>query len=263
MIWFFLIITSLQAQQGKADESFNTFDDGTTGEGFDGNVRVVIENNDETTYIAGDFLNFNGQTAARIIKLNSSGDRDLGFNTGTGFDNSVTCGFKTSGGKLLYGGSFLNYDGFLKSRLARLNLDGTLDVTFNTGSEGPNNIVQALAACSDGSVLVAGDGITSYNGIPVNNVFKITANGVLDIAFNANITEGTDKAISKIGVQSDGKILICGSINIGLLPRFLIFSHTLLIIAPLVPVVVTPTSFAKLIANSLLFSMPEHLTKNT
>src|SRR6476660_3202081 len=211
IIFFFLIVTSLQAQQGKVDTSFNTFDDGTVGEGFDGNVRVIIENSDESSYIAGDFLNFNGVSAIRIAKLDKDGDRDIVFSSGTGFDNSVVGGFKTNGDKLIYGGSFLNYNGVLKSRLARLNLDGTLDLTFNTGNVGPNNSVQALAQFSDGSILVAGDGITKYNGFTVNNVFKIDANGTLDTAFNSKITAGTAGAISKVIIQPDGNILICGS----------------------------------------------------
>jgi len=211
-IFFFLMLSSLQAQQGKVDVLFNTFDDGTAGEGFDGTVRLVIENADQTTFIAGDFLNFNGGTATRIIKLDSSGDKDTGFASGVGFDNSVTAGFKTIGNKLLYGGAFLNYNGVLKSRLARLNLDGTLDTSFNSGNAGPNNAVQALAQFSDGSILVAGDGISRYNGTNVvNDVFKIDANGVLDTAFNTNITAGTLGSISRVCIQQDGKILLCGS----------------------------------------------------
>ncbi|HSD08143.1 T9SS sorting signal type C domain-containing protein [Flavobacterium sp.] len=217
----FLIISSLHAQQGRVDATFNTFDDGTAGEGFDGNVRVIIENPDETTFIAGDFLNFNGVGATRIIKLDSSGDKDSGFTSGAGFDNSVVSGFKTFGAdgalnntddKLIYGGSFSNYNGVSKKYLARLNLDGTLDASFNSGNVGPNNVVQALAQLSDGSIIVAGDAITRYNGtIVVNNVFKISADGVLDTAFNSNITAGTTGTISKVIIQQDKKILICGS----------------------------------------------------
>lgn len=211
VLYFFFITTALSAQQGKLDTTFNTFDDGSAGEGFDGSVRVVIENTDESSYLAGDFLNFNGATATRIIKLDSDGNSDTGFVNGVGFDNSVTSGFKTISNKLLYGGSFLNYNGFAKNRLARINLDGTFDVTFNTSNSGPNNTVQALAQFSDGSIVVAGDAITEYNGITVNNVFKINSEGVLDTAFNANITAGTTGTISKVLIQPDGKILICGS----------------------------------------------------
>jgi uncharacterized delta-60 repeat protein len=211
IIFFFFISSPLLAQQGKLDTTFNTFDDGTVGEGFDGNVRVVLENADETSYIAGDFLNYNGTSAIRILKLDADGNSDTGFTSGVGFDNSVTSGFKTIGGKLLYGGSFTDYDGTSVKRLARLNLDGTLDTTFNTGNIGPNTAVQALAQLSDGSILVAGDAITTYNGISVNNVFKIDSEGVLDAVFSAAITAGTTGSISKVLIQPDGKILICGS----------------------------------------------------
>lgn len=210
-IAFTLIMSSLYAQQGKNDTTFNTFDNGVEGEGFDGNVRVIIENLDETLFVAGDFLNFNGSTATRIIKLTSNGDRATGFTVGTGFNGSVVSGLTTLGGNLLYGGSFTNYNGTTKNYLARLNLDGTLDTTFNTSATGPNAAVQAIAQCSDGSIIVAGDAITTYNGALVNNVFKINANGALDTTFSANITVGTAGAISKIVVQPDGKILICGS----------------------------------------------------
>jgi uncharacterized delta-60 repeat protein len=214
IVFFILFIsTSLIAQQGNLDVAFNTFDDGKTGEGFDGNVRVVIENTDKTSYIAGNFLNFNGATATRIIKLDSDGNVDsaTGFVSGIGFNNSVTSGFKTLTNKLLYGGSFTSYDVYAVSRLGRLNLDGTIDATFNIGNVGPNNTVQALAQFADGSIIVAGDAITVYNGIAVNNVFKIDSEGVLNTIFSSNITAETTGAISKIIIQPDGKILICGS----------------------------------------------------
>ncbi|WP_348798125.1 calcium-binding protein [Flavobacterium adhaerens] len=210
-ISLFFVLSPLRAQQGKVDTSFNTFDDGTIGEGFDGNVRVIIENTDGTSFVAGDFLNFNGISATRILKLNVSGDKDSSFSSGTGFDNLVTSGFKTITNQLVYGGSFTNYNGISKSRLLRLNLDGTLDLSFNSGNVGPDNIVQAMAQFTDGSILVAGDAITNYNEVAVNNVFKINANGILDVSFNANITLGAAGAISKIIVQPDGKIVICGS----------------------------------------------------
>ncbi|WP_366143575.1 delta-60 repeat domain-containing protein [Flavobacterium sp.] len=40
----------------------------------------------------------------------------------------------TSEGKIIIAGYFLNYDGQSRNRIARLNQDGSLDLTFNVGA---------------------------------------------------------------------------------------------------------------------------------
>jgi hypothetical protein len=60
-------------------------------------------------------------------------------------------------GKILLGGSFDVLGGYPRARIARLNTDGTLDLTFNPGTGGNiESSVQCLAVQPDGRVLVGG-----------------------------------------------------------------------------------------------------------
>jgi hypothetical protein len=64
--------------------------------------------------------------------------------------------------KILIGGTFLTYDGISRSRLARLNWDGSIDNSFNIGN-GANNQVSTIKVQNDGKIIVGGR-FTGFNG---------------------------------------------------------------------------------------------------
>src|SRR6186997_2707498 len=63
-------------------------------------------------------------------------------------------------GKIIVGGSFATAGGQPRSRVARLNTDGTLDASFQdpqvVGSDSFNNHVFSIAAQPDGKVIIGG-----------------------------------------------------------------------------------------------------------
>ena len=67
-------------------------------------------------------------------------------------------------GKLI-GGDFTRYNGdFAASNfIARLNTDGTLDTSFNTGGAGADSGVAAVAVQANGKIIIGGY-FPSYNG---------------------------------------------------------------------------------------------------
>src|ERR1041384_4761848 len=67
----------------------------------------------------------------------------------------------TADGKLLLCG---HPGGFGPGLFRRLNADGQVDATFNTGS-GPSEVVYSMAVQPDGRILIGGN-FTNYNGIP-------------------------------------------------------------------------------------------------
>ena len=118
-------------------------------------------------------------------------------------------------GKILLGGSFttLSPNGgaaVTRNRIARVNADGTLDTTFNPNA---SNTVLSIAVQSDGKILLGGGFTTlSPNGgaaVTRNRIARVNADGTLDAAFNPN-ANGT---VFSIAVQSDGKILLGGSLS--------------------------------------------------
>jgi hypothetical protein len=66
--------------------------------------------------------------------LNSDGSVDNTFSIGTGFNNTVWVIKVQTDGKILVGGNYTQYNGNPHSNLIRLNSDGSVDNSFNTGT---------------------------------------------------------------------------------------------------------------------------------
>src|SRR5204862_3149330 len=112
--------------------------------------------------IGGIFSTFNGSARNRIARLNSNGTLDTGFNPGTGTNNFVYTMALQPDGRIVIAGNFTNYNGTTRYRIARINSDGTLDTSFDGGTEA-NGDISAVRLQPDGRILMAGD-FTSYNG---------------------------------------------------------------------------------------------------
>jgi uncharacterized delta-60 repeat protein len=111
-------------------------------------------------------------------------------------------------GKILIGGDFTTVTpnggaAVNRSRIARLNPDGTLDLTFSSNANA-NGPVNAIALQADGKILVGG-AFTMIGGAARNNIARVTASGAID-SFDPN----ANLAVYAIAVQADGKILVGG-----------------------------------------------------
>lgn len=115
-------------------------------------------------------------------------------------------------GKILVGGNFLQWGATPVGNLVRLNVDGTLDATFNTNlGSGFDNVVNSISIQSDGKILVGGFMLT-LNGNPIAPFFtRLIADGTLDVAFNGALGTGFDSQVNSITIQGDGNILIGGA----------------------------------------------------
>jgi uncharacterized delta-60 repeat protein/uncharacterized repeat protein (TIGR02543 family) len=112
-----------------------------------------------------------------------------------------------SDGRILIGGPFTSYNGTTRNRIARLNSNGTLDGSFNTGT-GASSSVMAIVVQNDGNILIGGY-FSSYNGTARNYIARLNSNGSLDTTLNPGT--GADNTIYALAVQNnDGRILIGG-----------------------------------------------------
>ena len=190
---------------GSVDNTFNT------GTGFDDEVRSIAIQSDDKILVGGQFTDYNGTTANNIIRLNTDGSVDNTFNYGTGFDNLVYSIAIQSDGKILVGGEFTVYNGTGTNNIIRLNTDGSVDNTFNTGT-GFDGTVLSIAIQSDGKILVGGQ-FTDYNGTGVNYIIRLSTDGSVDY----DINYGTDfnSEVRSIAIQSDGNIMVGGAFTNG------------------------------------------------
>jgi uncharacterized delta-60 repeat protein len=138
-------------------------------------------------------------------------------------DNSASAVAIAPGGKILLAGSDFN-GASVRFALVRLNADGSPDPTFNgsgkvlTSIGGHNDLANSVAVQPDGKILVAGN---SSNG---NNddfaVARYNTDGSLDTTFHSTGTVTTDLSGGDdegygVAVQTDGKIVVAGTAQIG------------------------------------------------
>jgi len=158
----------------------------TVGNGFNSTVKSLAIDSNGKVVVGGYFTTYDGLGRKFIARLKSDGTLDTSFNVGTGFDNNVVSLAIQSDGKVIVGGDFTNYNGTARSRIARLNTDGSLDTLFNigTGFDSPSPSVESVVIQSDGKIVVGGD-FTSYNGTARSRIARLNTDGSLDTNFAA------------------------------------------------------------------------------
>ena len=190
------------------------------GSGFNGNVYTVVVQPDGKVLVGGFFTAYNGNAAAPdyVLRLNADGSLDNTFNPGgAGADDFVYMLALQADGKVLVAGQFTGYNGndAAPDDVLRLNTDGSLDMSFNTGGAGASYVVYALAVQPNGKVLVGGL-FTSYNGSAAapDRLLRLNADGSIDTGFNAagvGLTgTATNNYADALAVQADGKVLVGG-----------------------------------------------------
>jgi hypothetical protein len=75
-------------------------------------------------------------------------------------------------GKIIVVGYFQRVNGTRASNLTRLNADGTLDTSFNTGTGISETDIEAVALQTDGKILIGG-GFSTFNGQTVNRIARL------------------------------------------------------------------------------------------
>ncbi len=217
-----------------------------------GEVEAIAIQDDGKVIQAGNFTGYGSGSSAvemnRIGRQDSNGRLDTTFNIGSGANDIIYTVAIQNDGKIVIGGSFTSFNGIQRNRIARLNTDGSLDMSFNPGASGT---VYSIVIQNDGKILVGGSSIVRLNingevdsifdeasniggsvrsivvrsngqiyaggtfgGFNHNRIVRLNTNGTIDDTF------GTDSGFSgssynwakvySIGLQSDGKLIIGG-----------------------------------------------------
>ncbi|WP_299518331.1 MopE-related protein, partial [uncultured Flavobacterium sp.] len=185
---------------GSLDSTFNS------GSGVNGAVNTITTQPDGRIIIGGFFSSFNGTSRNNIARLNQDGSLDTTFNPGSGTNFSVITTAVQGDGKIIIGGNFTDVNDTSRSRIARLNADGSLDTSFNSGS-GANNPVFTAAIQPDGKIIIGGS-FTSFNGSSRNRIARLNTDGSLDSTFT--VGSGANNSIYTSAIQPNGSIIIGG-----------------------------------------------------
>lgn len=166
----------------------------TPGAGGDRAAALHIASNDDDESPFDIALNGRGADA---------GDVDPDWQAGT--DGMVIGLAAQPDGKTLICGGFTHVNGVARTRLARLNADGSLDTAFNPVIT-TTSLLRCVAVLPDGRILVGGE-FGSVNGVTRTNLARLNADGSLDTSFNANV----NNTVVCVAVQPDGRIVIGGN----------------------------------------------------
>ena len=188
---------------GTRDTSFDM------GTGFDNTVWDLSLQDNDNIVVVGNFTEYDGVNANRIIRLNSDGSIDTSFVMGTGFNNVVRDLEIQDNGKILVGGDFTEYDGVNANRIIRLNSDGSIDTSFNIGT-GFNSFIFSIDIDTSDRIIIGGD-FTEYQGTGANKIIRLNNNGTRDSSFNIGIGFNNRVFISKF--DPEGNLVVGGAFN--------------------------------------------------
>ncbi|MCX6181655.1 MAG: T9SS type A sorting domain-containing protein [Bacteroidetes bacterium] len=194
--------------------------DGTSDNTFDtavanGRIFVIAVQSDQKILVGGEFTKYDDHVLSGLIRVESNGDIDTGFNTSV---SDVAAVAFQSDGKILVGGFYSLGDFY--STVSRLNTDGSRDDSFDSG-EGTNKSPSVICVQKDGKILLAGYFVI-YKDLPKNRLVRLigeTKNNVNEVnksvGFNLYpnpssgfFTLNTDKLVFNISVFDSGGRLI-------------------------------------------------------
>jgi uncharacterized delta-60 repeat protein len=133
-------------------------------------------------------------------------------NDGPGYTGIIYDIIQQSDSKFLISGGYIKYSGVTTRSIIRINDNGTIDNTFNSGtgfSGSTIGTVYSMALQSDGKILCGGD-FDKYNGFSTIDIVRLTTGGTRDTSFTSYFSAVEDNSVRKVIVQPDGKILVGG-----------------------------------------------------
>jgi uncharacterized delta-60 repeat protein len=181
----------------------------------DRSITAIELQADGKIIVGGAFRSIGGpELNVGVARLNADGSLDRTFSAGIGVNGSqfpfVTTVAIQPDGKILIGGTFLSYQGIVRGRIARINLNGSLDTSFayqlDTVQPDTDYRVNDIKLQRDGKLLLAQ--ANYYEGWTARSrLVRVTADGVLDPTF----AEDLRYRVNKIALAPDGSVIAAGT----------------------------------------------------
>ena len=171
----------------------------------DGFVYSLAIQPDGRLLAGGNFFNIAGQEVSKIARFKVDDSLDGGFRPPYTSSAYITSSVRTIAiepdGRIVVSGAYTPFDGHY-SAVGRLNVDATLDTSFNPGANGTS---VSIAVQPDGKVLFGGF-FSQIGATERYYLARLKANGAFDPAFAAH----PNSTVFSIAVQPAGKILVAG-----------------------------------------------------
>jgi len=177
--------------------------------------QIFLTSDKQYLYAVGTFTSYRTTGSNHIVKLDQSGSLDPTFNTGVGFNDAreVRCALDSQDRLVCVGRFFTSYSGSACNRIVRINPNGTLDTTFNTGTGlSVSTTLEGTTIIQPDSKIIITGPITQYSGSAISGIVRINPNGTQDTTFNSGtgispVTNGLTAYI-----KPNGEILLIHSL---------------------------------------------------
>ena len=203
-----------------------------------GQVQTMVMQPDGKLVIAGAFSKVNGVARRNIARLNANGSLDTSFDAAGSTDATITQLIRQTDGAFIIVGGMTNgaggtqfgfVNGTLRNNIARLNSNGSLDMSFDPGAlicsdtavsggvaVNPGE-VDAAVLQSDGKIVIVGIYAAVANGpttsAPRSCIARFNSDGSFDSTYNpgAGLTNpsGTQDGLYVVR-QSNDKVIVNG-----------------------------------------------------
>lgn len=191
----------------KEDEPFNS------GLGFDESTDAICSQSDNKILISGNFNNYNGVPASKMVRLNLDGSIDKSFTART-FNGDVRNMQVQSDGKIMVCGNFTTYNNVTAGKLIRLNPDGSLDNSFYAydGDIFPKTFltfsdeVIYILVQKDNKILAVASSVSEGS-----RLVRFNTDGTLDKTFGSNGVILTNGDIGSLYQNNSGTIYLGGN----------------------------------------------------
>ncbi len=176
-----------------------------------GSVSAIAPAQDGSgdVYVGGQFDSYDGNSRNRLVRLNSDGTLDNGFNVGTGIgtaaDDYVAAIIVAADASDIYVvGKFSSYNGTARNGIVRIHNDGTVDTNFNPGTGFSPADARAIVLSNDdsGDVFVGG-AFTAYGGASRNYLVRLDEDGAQSSGFSIG-TGFNASPVTALAMAADG-----------------------------------------------------------
>ena len=197
LVCFSLLAATSHAGPGALDPTF--------APSVNAQVYSTAVQPDGRIIIGGAFTAVNNSSSRyKLARLFADGSLDTSFfNTGSGVNSTVSSVIVQTDGRIVIGGDFTSVNGTARTRVARLNANGTVDASF-VPTNAIGSTVMAVTEQSDNKVIIGGTFYSSY--FPAFNA-RLNADGTTDTAFSSY----PNGPVFAVAIQTDGKIVIGGT----------------------------------------------------
>lgn len=173
-----------------------------------------------------------GATQKNIIRLNADGSIDITFTAGdtvgsqsyngtlgVSLYSPIAKAVVQPDGKIIIAGAFNKYNTTNVKSLVRLNINGSIDSSFNTATGVERAINELILEPTTNKPIIGGE-FTLFGTTAVKKLIRLTTSGALDTSFNIG-TGTTDSVtysscpfcsnyVKALKQQPDGKIIVGG-----------------------------------------------------